>query len=79
MPECVRVAFGLVLQLYDVDCRLSCRTDRPLYSTLLQRVVKQPWEAKARYQRLCSLLPFLGADVVSTTVHRHCLCRVWSC
>lgn len=69
VPESVRVAFGLVLELYEMDCSHSCDTKRPLYFTLLQRVIKQPWEAKAKYQRLCALLPYLGPDVVSINAH----------
>lgn len=69
MPESVRVAFCLVLELYEIDCSHSCDTNRPLYFTLLQRVIKQPWEAKAKYQRLCALLPYLGPDVVSINVY----------
>lgn len=69
VPESVRVAFGLVLELYEMDCTHSCDTNRSLYFTLLQRVIKQPWEAKAKYQRLCALLPYLGTDVVSIDVH----------
>lgn len=72
MSESVRVAFGLVLELYQMDCTHSSDANRPLYFTLLQRVIKQPWEAKAKYQRLCALLPYLGADVVSISVHGHC-------
>lgn len=64
MSELVRVAFILLLELYEVDCKLSGDTKKPLYLTLLQRIIKLPWEAKAKYQRLCALLPYLGTDMV---------------
>lgn len=80
VPESARVAFRLVLELYEMDCKHSCDTNRPFYFTLLQRVIKQPWEAKAKYQRLCALLPYLGADVVSINVHGIVTSLIiWSC
>lgn len=64
MSESVRMAFSLLLQLYEMDCEQSGNTEKPLFATLLQRIIKLPWEAKAKYQRLCALLPYLGTDMV---------------
>lgn len=64
VSELVRTAFSLLLGLYEMDCELSCDTKKPLYFILLKRVIKLPWEAKAKYQRLCALLPYLGTDMV---------------
>lgn len=64
VSESARMAFGLLLQLYEMDCKQSGNTKKPLFATLLQRVIKLPWEAKAKYQRLCALLPYLGTDTV---------------
>ncbi|XP_029685958.1 thyroid adenoma-associated protein homolog isoform X2 [Takifugu rubripes] len=64
VSESVRAIFGLLLELYEMDCKHSCDTKKSLYFTLLKRIIKQPWEAKAKYQRLCALLPYLGPDVV---------------
>lgn len=64
VSESVRVAFSLLLQLYDMDCEQSGNTKKPLFATLLQRIIKLPWEAKAKYHRLCALLPYLGTDMV---------------
>lgn len=64
VSEFVRTAFSLLLELYEMDCGLSCDTKKPLYCTLLKRIIKLPWEAKAKYQRLCALLPYLGTDMV---------------
>ncbi|KAL6114197.1 uncharacterized protein ACO6RY_05021 [Pungitius sinensis] len=64
VSEFVGGAFGLLLDLYETDCEQFCDTEKTLYSTLLQRIIKLPWEAKAKYHRLCALLPYLGTDVV---------------
>lgn len=47
-----------------MDCEQFSDEKRTFYSTLLQRVMKLPWEAKAKYHRLCALLPHLGTDMV---------------
>ncbi|XP_070821591.1 tRNA (32-2'-O)-methyltransferase regulator THADA [Chaetodon trifascialis] len=64
VSELVRSAFCLLLELYEMDCEQFCDTKKPLYFTLLQRIIKLPWEAKAKYHRLCALLPYLGTDTV---------------
>ncbi|XP_029294658.1 thyroid adenoma-associated protein homolog [Cottoperca gobio] len=47
-----------------MDCEQFCDRKKTLYFTLLQRLIKLPWEAKAKYHRLCALLPYLGTDMV---------------
>ncbi|XP_056233315.1 thyroid adenoma-associated protein homolog [Seriola aureovittata] len=64
VSEFVRSAFCLLLDLYEMDCEQFCDTKKTLYFTLLQRIIKLPWEAKAKYHRLCALLPYLGTDMV---------------
>ncbi|KAM8885353.1 tRNA (32-2'-O)-methyltransferase regulator THADA isoform 2-T2 [Spinachia spinachia] len=64
VSEFVRGAFCLLLDLYKTDCEQFCDTEKTLYFTLLERIIKLPWEAKAKYHRLCALLPYLGTDVV---------------
>ncbi|XP_040897367.1 thyroid adenoma-associated protein homolog [Toxotes jaculatrix] len=64
VSEFVRSAFCLLLDLYKMDCEQLCATEKTLYFTLLQRIIKLPWEAKAKYHRLCALLPYLGTDKV---------------
>ncbi|XP_054466849.1 thyroid adenoma-associated protein homolog [Anoplopoma fimbria] len=64
VSEFVRSAFCLLLDLYEMDCEQFSDTKKPLYFTLLQRIIKLPWEAKAKYHRLCALLPYLGTDMV---------------
>ncbi|XP_020513692.2 tRNA (32-2'-O)-methyltransferase regulator THADA [Labrus bergylta] len=64
VAESVRSAFPLLLDLYELDCEHFCDTEKNLYVTLLQRIIKLPWEAKAKYHRLCALLPYLGTDMV---------------
>lgn len=64
MSEFVRSAFSLLLDLYEMDCEHFCDTKKTLYFTQLQRIIKLPWETKAKYHRLCALLPYLGTDMV---------------
>ncbi|XP_026199632.1 thyroid adenoma-associated protein homolog isoform X2 [Anabas testudineus] len=64
VSECVRSAFCLLLDIYKMDCEQFGDTKKTLYCTLLERISKMPWEAKAKYHRLCDLLPYLGTDRV---------------
>lgn len=64
VSDFVRSAFCLLLDIYEMDCEQFCDTKKTLYFTLLQRIIKLPWEAKAKYHRLCALLPYLGSDMV---------------
>uniref|UniRef100_A0A3Q1FE64 Si:ch211-225b11.4 n=1 Tax=Acanthochromis polyacanthus TaxID=80966 RepID=A0A3Q1FE64_9TELE len=64
VSEFARSAFVLLLDLYEKDCEQFCDSETALYFTLLQRIMKLPWEAKAKYHRLCALLPYLGTDMV---------------
>ncbi|XP_034452342.1 thyroid adenoma-associated protein homolog isoform X1 [Hippoglossus hippoglossus] len=64
VSEFVRGAFCLLLDVYEKDCEHFCDTKKILYSTLLQRIIELPWETKAKYHRLCALLPYLGTDTV---------------
>ncbi|XP_068995115.1 tRNA (32-2'-O)-methyltransferase regulator THADA [Embiotoca jacksoni] len=64
VSEFVRSAFFLLLDFYKMDCEQFCDTKKTFYFTLLQRIMKLPWEAKAKYHRLCALLPYLGTDMV---------------
>ncbi|KAL7392507.1 hypothetical protein ABVT39_025652 [Epinephelus coioides] len=64
VSEFVRSAFSLLLDLYEMDCEHFGDTKKTLYFTQLQRIIKLPWETKAKYHRLCALLPYLGTDMV---------------
>ncbi|GAA6224743.1 thyroid adenoma-associated protein homolog isoform X1 [Lates japonicus] len=64
VSEFARSAFCLLLDLYEMDCEQFCDTKKTLYFTLLQRIIKLPWESKAKYHRLCALLPYLGTGTV---------------
>ncbi|XP_034398095.1 thyroid adenoma-associated protein homolog isoform X2 [Cyclopterus lumpus] len=64
VSEFVRSAFCLLLDVYTMDCEQFCDTKKTLYFTLLERIIKLPWEAKAKYHRLCALLPYMGTDMV---------------
>ncbi|KAM6930999.1 tRNA (32-2'-O)-methyltransferase regulator THADA [Xenentodon cancila] len=64
VPELASGAFVLLLNLYDTDCKQFCDAERTFCAALLQRIMKLPWEAKAKYHHLCAVLPYLGATVV---------------
>ncbi|XP_061762555.1 tRNA (32-2'-O)-methyltransferase regulator THADA [Nerophis ophidion] len=64
VSDCARVAFSLLLDIYKMDCEQFGDTEKPLYKTLLQRIIHLPWESKAKYHRLCALLPYLETDKV---------------
>ncbi|XP_037115240.1 thyroid adenoma-associated protein homolog isoform X1 [Syngnathus acus] len=64
VSDCARVTFSLLLELYDMDCERFGDIKKPLYLTLLNRIIQLPWESKAKYHRLCALLPYLGTDTV---------------
>uniref|UniRef100_A0A3P9QEL2 Si:ch211-225b11.4 n=1 Tax=Poecilia reticulata TaxID=8081 RepID=A0A3P9QEL2_POERE len=64
VPEFASSAFTLLLNLYALDSEQFCDTSRAFYFTLLERLLKLPWEAKAKYHRLCALLPHVGAELV---------------
>ncbi|XP_051924804.1 thyroid adenoma-associated protein homolog isoform X2 [Hippocampus zosterae] len=64
VSDCARVTFSLLLDLYDMDCEQFGDTNKPLYLTLLHRIIQLPWESKAKFHRLCALLPYLGTDTV---------------
>ena len=68
MSEDVRVAFRLLLELYERDCQRFGDTTKKLSLSLLQRVTQLPWEARAKYPLLCALIPHLGAAVVRQNV-----------
>uniref|UniRef100_A0A3B3V5H6 Si:ch211-225b11.4 n=1 Tax=Poecilia latipinna TaxID=48699 RepID=A0A3B3V5H6_9TELE len=76
VPEFASSAFTLLLNLYALDSEQFCDTSKAFYFTLLERLLKLPWEAKAKYHRLCALLPHVGAELVLdqyTEVSRHLL------
>ncbi|XP_029961478.1 thyroid adenoma-associated protein homolog [Salarias fasciatus] len=64
VPEFARNAFSLLLDLYEMDCEQFSDTNKALYYDLLMRIMKLPWEAKAKYHHLCALLPHLGTGAV---------------
>ncbi|XP_042193272.1 thyroid adenoma-associated protein homolog [Callorhinchus milii] len=62
--EFVHCSFRLLLEIYRMECVHFQHPERPLYSTLLQRVRALPWQAKAKYLLLSSLVSFIGAKKV---------------
>ncbi|XP_060763342.1 tRNA (32-2'-O)-methyltransferase regulator THADA isoform X2 [Neoarius graeffei] len=59
VSESVRTAFGLFLEIYELDCRLSGDTEKGLYVDLLHRIAELPWESRAKYSPLGALLPYV--------------------
>lgn len=68
MSESVRTAFGLFLEIYELDCRLSGDTEKGLYVDLLHRIAELPWESRAKYSPLGALLPYVGTDKVTVVL-----------
>uniref|UniRef100_A0AAY4CHN4 DUF2428 domain-containing protein n=1 Tax=Denticeps clupeoides TaxID=299321 RepID=A0AAY4CHN4_9TELE len=64
VSEYVRGAFGLFVEIYDLDCRCYGDTERTLLTQLLQQITELPWETKAKYPLLCVLLPYVGTYMV---------------
>lgn len=64
VPEFANRAFSLLLDVYDMDCEKFGDTNRDFYSTVFLKIMKLPWEAKAKYHLLCALVPYLGTDKV---------------
>ncbi|XP_077600767.1 tRNA (32-2'-O)-methyltransferase regulator THADA-like isoform X1 [Stigmatopora nigra] len=64
VSDCARINFCLLLDLYDMDCKQFGDTKKSLHLILLQQIIQLPWESKAKYHRLCALLPYLGTDTV---------------
>lgn len=68
VSESVRTAFGLFLEIYELDCRLSGDREKRFYVDLLHRIAELPWESRAKYSPLSALLPSVGTDKVNLSV-----------
>ncbi|XP_030647585.1 thyroid adenoma-associated protein homolog [Chanos chanos] len=64
MSESVRSALSLVLEVYETECEHFGSKQKLLYSELLRRLTRLPWEWKAKYAPLCALLPYVSAQTV---------------
>ncbi|KAF5901036.1 thyroid adenoma-associated protein isoform X1, partial [Clarias magur] len=64
VSESVRTAFGLFLEIYEMDRQLSGDAEKRLYVDLLHRIAELPWESRAKYSPLCALVPYVGTDKV---------------
>ncbi|XP_041856056.1 thyroid adenoma-associated protein homolog isoform X2 [Melanotaenia boesemani] len=64
VPEFASSAFIQLLNLYEMDCEQFCDAEKTFYATLLQRIMKLPREAKAKYHHLSALLPYLDTNMV---------------
>ncbi|MGH0167384.1 UNVERIFIED_CONTAM: hypothetical protein FKN15_052121 [Acipenser sinensis] len=76
VSEFVYNSFRVLLEIYRLECERFRDTEKPLYTSLLQRVTALPWQAKAKYFPLCALIPYLGTGKVLehfTELHRHLL------
>ncbi|XP_041095981.1 thyroid adenoma-associated protein homolog [Polyodon spathula] len=76
VSEFVYNSFRVLLEIYSLECERFSDTEKPLYTSLLQRVIALPWQAKAKYFPLCALIPYLGTGKVLehfTELPRHLL------
>ncbi|KAK1160136.1 hypothetical protein AOXY_G21641 [Acipenser oxyrinchus oxyrinchus] len=76
VSEFVYNSFRVLLEIYRLECERFRDTEKPLYTSLLQRVTALPWQAKAKYFPLCALIPYLGTGKVLehfTELPRHLL------
>ncbi|XP_008115552.1 tRNA (32-2'-O)-methyltransferase regulator THADA isoform X2 [Anolis carolinensis] len=64
ISESVRCSFQLLLESYSLECDHFEAQERPFYEELLQRTILMPWQARARYFALVSVLPYLGPEKV---------------
>ncbi|XP_067861517.1 tRNA (32-2'-O)-methyltransferase regulator THADA isoform X2 [Heptranchias perlo] len=62
--ESVHCSFRLLVDIYRLECSHFEDPEQPLYSTLLQRLRVLPWQVKAKYYLLSSLVSCFGAKKV---------------
>ncbi|XP_061458586.1 tRNA (32-2'-O)-methyltransferase regulator THADA-like isoform X2 [Rhineura floridana] len=67
VSEFIHSSFQLLLEIYSLECDHFEDSERPLYGQFLQRVLLMPWQARARYFPLISILPYLGPEKVLDT------------
>ncbi|XP_077776975.1 tRNA (32-2'-O)-methyltransferase regulator THADA-like isoform X3 [Podarcis muralis] len=64
VSDFIHSSFQLLLEIYSLECDRFEDLERPLYGQFLQRVILMPWQARARYFPLISVLPYLGPEKV---------------
>ncbi|XP_053225019.1 uncharacterized protein LOC128403894 isoform X5 [Podarcis raffonei] len=64
VSDFIHSSFQLLLEIYSLECDHFEDLERPLYGQFLQRVILIPWQARARYFPLISVLPYLGPEKV---------------
>ncbi|XP_060125391.1 tRNA (32-2'-O)-methyltransferase regulator THADA-like isoform X3 [Zootoca vivipara] len=64
VSDFIHSSFQLLLEIYSLECDRFVDPERPLYGQFLQRVILMPWQARARYFPLISVLPYLGPEKV---------------
>ncbi|XP_058707040.1 thyroid adenoma-associated protein homolog isoform X3 [Poecile atricapillus] len=64
VSEFIHSSFRLLLEIYHLECQHFQDQERPLYQQMLQRVVSMPWQIKARYVPLCTIVPYMGSQQV---------------
>ncbi|XP_061865677.1 tRNA (32-2'-O)-methyltransferase regulator THADA-like isoform X2 [Colius striatus] len=64
ISEFIQSSFRLLLEIYYLECQHFQDQERLLYQQILQRVVSMPWQIKARYVPLCSIVPYMGSQQV---------------
>nr|XP_060641919.1 tRNA (32-2'-O)-methyltransferase regulator THADA-like isoform X2 [Anolis sagrei ordinatus] len=64
ISESIRCSFQLLLESYSLECDHFEARERPFFEEVLQRMILMPWQARARYFALVSVLPYLGPEKV---------------
>ncbi|XP_067396014.1 tRNA (32-2'-O)-methyltransferase regulator THADA-like isoform X2 [Emydura macquarii macquarii] len=62
--EFIHSSFQCLLEIHHLECHHFEALERPLYEQFLQRIITMPWQVKARYFPLCTILPYMGTDKV---------------
>ncbi|MGH0163722.1 UNVERIFIED_CONTAM: hypothetical protein FKN15_062973 [Acipenser sinensis] len=76
VSEFVYNSFRVLLEIYRLECERFRDTEKPLYTSLLQRVTALPWQAKAKYFPLCALIPYLGTGKLLQAAVKKALVRI---
>ncbi|KAJ7309651.1 hypothetical protein JRQ81_007708 [Phrynocephalus forsythii] len=64
VSDFIRSSFEFFMEIYSLECRHFGVVERPLYGQFLQRITLMPWQVRARYFALTSILPHLGPGKV---------------
>ncbi|XP_043924630.1 thyroid adenoma-associated protein homolog [Protopterus annectens] len=64
VPELANSTFHLLLDINKLECQHFQDHCEHFYMSVLQRIIALPWQVKARYMPLATLLPYMGLEKV---------------